>query len=59
LSRNVTAGQEKEEVLVEGSVIGKSKLYLPEKIRNMLWLKEGDRVEYVQIGKRIYVRKKE
>jgi len=53
------AVQEKEEVLAEGSLIQNTKLFLPMKIRSMLWLKEGDRVEYVQVGKRIYIRKKE
>ena len=53
--------QENEEVIAEGSVIQKSKLYLPEKVKNRLWLDEGDKVEYVadKVSKRIYIRKKE
>jgi len=64
LPRNASADTEtqvNEEVLAEGSVIQKTKLYLPEKVKNMLWLKEGDRVEYVldKVAKKIYIRKKE
>ena len=51
---------EEEEPIAEGSVVGKSKLYLPKRIKDMLWLESGDKVEYVldKRNKRIYIRKK-
>jgi len=60
-SANAATQENEEEVLAEGSVIQKTKLYLPEKVKNMLWLKEGDRVEYVldKVAKKIHIRKKE